>query len=301
MHDEDLREAFDEWLRPVREASPPDIRVIRRRLRRRRARNAATGVTALAAAAGLAVTVHLATGSSRGPAGTEPATAASQVAAVTTSPSPVQGGYQVSASYTVSSPVRTIVVSGQLGSISVTGSQRANVSVSEQLRYSVKAPAMTRDLTGGTLKLGYSCQVEQMCGASYSIQVPRGITVLVSNKNGTIRLSSLAGPVTATSDLGAITATGLSSGSADFTSQLGDVDASFTSPPANVRATTTLGAVTILVPGTESYHVNIQTAGLGTASVTVPEADTSAHSISVDTRIGAITVGPSGSSGSSGS
>jgi hypothetical protein len=51
MHDNDLRELFDEWARPMRDAAPPALSVLIRRKRRRTARIAGTGVTSLAAVA----------------------------------------------------------------------------------------------------------------------------------------------------------------------------------------------------------------------------------------------------------
>ena len=68
MRDEDLREEFAAWLRHVREADPPGLPVIKRRLRRRRRRNAIAGTTALAAVAGLAVAIAAALGPPRLPA-----------------------------------------------------------------------------------------------------------------------------------------------------------------------------------------------------------------------------------------
>jgi len=48
MQDEDLRDQFSEWARPLRAAVPPPVSVIRRRARRRTARAAASCVTAVA-------------------------------------------------------------------------------------------------------------------------------------------------------------------------------------------------------------------------------------------------------------
>jgi hypothetical protein len=306
MHDEDLREAFTDWLRPVREADPPQMPVIRRRLRRRRARMAAAGTTALAAAAGLAitVTVHLTTGPSGATAGPHPtsatasphpvpATGASTIAAPTTGPSPIQGGYQVTSSYSVSAPVRTLSVSGGLSAITITGGSGSAVSVTEQIRYSGRAPVMTRRLAGGTLTLGYICaDDESMCGVSYDIQVPRGIAVRAGDGDGTITLSSLSGPVTAATGLGTITATGLASRTADFTASTGEINAAFVAAPVKVVAATGLGAITIRVPTTVTYHVITDVSGIGTTNVTVPQASSSPHTISARTTTGTITVAP---------
>ncbi len=64
MRDEELRDELVSWLRPAQQLRPPDISVIRRRLRRRRARNAAAGLaagTVIAASAGL---IHVTSGGS---------------------------------------------------------------------------------------------------------------------------------------------------------------------------------------------------------------------------------------------
>ncbi|HUC25328.1 MAG TPA: hypothetical protein VMA73_21700 [Streptosporangiaceae bacterium] len=51
MHDNDLRELFDRWAQPMRDAAPPAVSVIIKRKRRRTGRIAGTGVTSLAAVA----------------------------------------------------------------------------------------------------------------------------------------------------------------------------------------------------------------------------------------------------------
>ena len=292
MDDEDLREQFADWLRPVREAGPPELPAIRRRLRRRRARNTAAGTVFLAGAAGIAVAVHLAPTAPSGPGPRATPGAASTVPAASTSPVPTQGGWESSSSYTISSPVSTLIVNGGLGQITITGGQRSTVSVTEQMVYSATPPSMTRHLADGTLTLGYGCSSQHMCVASYDIQVPRSTAVQVTDQDGEIRLSSLAGPVTASSGLGLITATGLTSATADFNSRLGEIDAAFTAVPTEVDATSDMGAITIRVPGRVSYCVTAQVGNMGASNITVPTDPESPHIIFVTTQMGAITVAP---------
>jgi len=206
------------------------------------------------------------------------------------SPRPVQGGYRMSASYTVSSPVGALVVDGGVGTITITGSPRSTVSVSEQVTFSHRPPAMTRDLSGKTLRLGYTCTD---CGVAYDIRVPRGVAVKVTSGTGEIRLSSLSGSVDASSNVGAITADGLSSADASFTSDVGAIDAAFTAAPATVHAAAALGGVTIRVPGAVSYQVNIPAGGLGTDAVSVPRSAASRHVIDASSNEGAVVIVPS--------
>jgi hypothetical protein len=293
MRDEDLREEFAAWLRPVREAEPPALPVIRRRLRRRRARQAAGGTVVLAAAAGIAVAAGLLPGPPRVPAG-PPAAGSTRspspgITATTSGPRPGPSGYQFTAAYTVSSPVSTLVVNGGVGTVTITGSQRSTVAVSEQATYSGRPPVMTRTLTGKTLTLGYACS---NCGVSYDIRVPRGMTVKVTSGPGDIQLSSLSGSVDATSNIGSVSADGLSSATASLTSNLGDVTAVFAVAPLTVHATASLGDVTIRVPGSVSYRVTIPAAGLGTSQVSVPRSASSRHVIDASSDEGDVVVAP---------
>ncbi|HLH59729.1 MAG TPA: DUF4097 family beta strand repeat-containing protein [Streptosporangiaceae bacterium] len=303
MRDEDLHKEFDAWLRPVREADPPGMSVIRRRLRRRRSRNAVAGLTALGAAAGIAVVVYPVAGgphpaigpqytSSAAPS-SAPATSPPSLSVPTTTspPSPVRGGYQSSSRFTISSPVRTLVVRGDLGSVTITGSNRSTVSVTARTRYTSVQPTVIHAQDARTLALEDSCPSEPMCVVSYDVQVPRGTAVRVTDNNGPIILSSLAGPVTATAGLGDITATGLAGDTADFTDQNGQIDAAFTTAPEKIDATAALGDITLHVPGTASYHVSVQTS-LGTSDVTVPESSSSPHSITATASMGAVTIAP---------
>jgi hypothetical protein len=198
MHDEDLREEFAAWLRPVREAEPPTLPVIRHRLRRRRARQAAGATVALAAVAGLAVAVNATLGPPRPPASSYSPTLRSNIPVTTSDTHPIAGGYQISSAYMVSAPVSALEVYG--GTVTVTGSQRSTVSVSEHVEYfgSGSRPVMVRNLTGKKVTLEYGCSGDPLCVVSYDIQVPRNLGVLVDSAGGDIRLSSLAGRVAAT-------------------------------------------------------------------------------------------------------
>jgi hypothetical protein len=309
MRDEDLREEFAAWLRPVREAEPPGLPAIRRRLRRRRTRQAAGGTAVLAAVAGVAVAVSATLGAPRAPAGSQgttgaqgttlpqgttgPLSQASSIPVTSSSPRPVQGGSQTSSTYAVSAPVSTLVVSSGVGAVTITGSQRSTVSVTEQVQFSARPPAMTRTLAGKTLTLGYRCPDESMCSASYDIQVPRGVAVRVSSGVGEIRLSSLAGTVTAKSGTGLISAAGLTSRTASFTTNLGEINAVFATAPTTVHATTNLGSINLRVPGTVSYDVNAPPGELGSAIITIPQSSSSRHVIDAVCNMGSLLIGPS--------
>ncbi len=205
----------------------------------------------------------------------------------------VPPGAKTSAStYTVTAHVASVVINGGGGQITVTGSDRSTVQVTERLHFSKKAPATTHVVSGSTLTLSFTCATQLDCGVVYDVQVPRGVSVRATNRQGTIVLTSLSGPVTARTVAGAISATGLGGPSADLKSNAGSISAVFTVDPSAVRASTNAGSISLTVPGSVAYQVTAHTF-VGSTAVTVRQATGSAHKITADVSIGSITIAPS--------
>lgn len=305
MHDDELRQELDSLLRPVREATPPELRVIRHRLTRlRRRRVSATGMSAVATAAAIVigvVAVHAAAGPP-GPAGSSSPAAASPAVApgATTGPTPMGNGYQSTTSYTVSSGVTSLVVTGELGGISVTGGQRATTSVTATMYYTTTPPTLIRTLSGTTLTLGYSCPRDDSCGVGFDIQVPRTTVVRANESTGGINLSGLAGNISATDQIGAIRAVNLTSGTVSLRTATGGISASFLTPPASLDATVSIGAIAIGLPRDASYNVNAST-GIGGTRISVPEDRSARYSITASTGTGGITIVTGAATASAGS
>jgi hypothetical protein len=193
--------------------------------------------------------------------------------------------------FTVSARVTALVINGGSGSIDVTGSSRSTVAVSQQASYSGKPPADAHVLRGTTLTLSYSCPSEFLCGVSYAVQVPAGVSVTVATGTGPITLTSLAGTVTARADAGLVTADDMRSAVASFKSNAGGVVATFSVAPRSLTATTNVGPITLTVPGSVGYRLSTHTV-VGTSTVTVPRSGDGAHSISASSDLGSISVSP---------
>ena len=194
--------------------------------------------------------------------------------------------------FTVTAPVTTLVVKGGTGSITVTGSGRKTILVSQRASYSKTPPATAHVVSGTTLTLGYTCPAQLVCGMAYDIQVPRGVAVRASTSAGSITLTLLAGPVTAQTTAGLISATRLSSRTAELKSNAGGINAAFTAAPGSVHASTNVGPITISVPGSASYQIQTHTY-VGTSTVTVPKNAASPHAITASSDLGSITISPS--------
>ena len=240
MNDDELREGLDRLLRPAREAAPPGITLIRRRLRRRRARLAATcgGVAAAVGLLALVVGSHV---------GAPPAV----------TPATGRGGtHQLAYSYTVSSPVRNLDISADASSVTVTGGAAGSpVTVTDQLAYSQAEPSLRSSVQNGTLTLGYSCPAGQECGVSYDVRVPSGTDVTVRVQTGSIDLTGLAGAVIAATGTGTINAS-LASSDISLSVQTGQISANLTRPPADLSLSNGTGGIIIAVPGKVSYNLN---------------------------------------------
>jgi hypothetical protein len=204
----------------------------------------------------------------------------------------VPGTHRTTTTYQVSTPVSTVVVVGHTGNVTVTGGSGPSISVTQQADYSSMPPTTTRTISGNTLTVTYSCPTQVVCGVAYTLDVPRGAAVQVSTGAGTVRLSGLAGSVTARADVGLISATGLTGASASLSTNVGAISASFAAAPATVQASANVGAITLHVPGTASYKVTAD-AHVGKATVSTAQDPSSAHAITATTDVGAILIAPS--------
>ena len=212
-------------------------------------------------------------------------------------------------SYSVSGPVQTLVVDAHVGGVHVIGGNSGKVSVTEHISYRHTAPVTTHRATAGTLTLDSNCPALETCSVGYDIGVPRSMTVRVSGNAGGIRLESLSGqvvahtnagnidldsvsgPVQVTGHAGAILGKNVSSVRATLRSSVGGIDVTFSAAPAIITATTSVGSVTLRVPGNVPYAVDANTS-VGSTRVSVTRSPASPHAITASTRTGSITIEP---------
>jgi hypothetical protein len=198
-------------------------------------------------------------------------------------------------SYTITSRIAAVIINGGAGKITVTGSSRTTIAVTEQPYHSnsTKPPATRHGVSttafGATLTLSYSCPSQLTCGVGYDVAVPRGVTVRVTNREGAIGLAGLAGPVSATTVAGVITATALASRAAELTSRAGAITATFTAVPDSVTATTNAGPITLTLPKSAAYKVDAHTY-VGHATVSVRQGTAAKSVIIASSDLGNITI-----------
>jgi len=194
--------------------------------------------------------------------------------------------------FTITSRVTSLVINGGAASITVTGSARRTILISEQSSYTKTPPVTSRRVAGTTLTLSYSCVSQLVCGVAYELLVPRGVAVQASTRAGAITLTSIAGPVSAQTTAGLITAGDLTSPTAVLRSSAGGIDATFSAAPVSIHASTNVGPITLAVPTSAAYNISTHTY-VGASTVTVRKNTSSSHVITASSYLGSITISPS--------
>jgi hypothetical protein len=192
--------------------------------------------------------------------------------------------------FTINGHVTTVVIDGGASSITVTGSDRGSILVTQHPSYSKTPPTTSRRVAGTTLTLSYSCKSELVCSVEYDVAVPRGVAVRASTREGAITLTSLRGYVSAQTDAGLITANDLGSATVELKSNAGGIIAAFSAAPGSLSASTNIGAISITVPGAAAYQVHTHTY-VGSSTVTVHKNPASPHVITASSDLGSITIG----------
>jgi hypothetical protein len=196
--------------------------------------------------------------------------------------------HQRTDAFTPAAPSGGLTVLDDVGSVTITGSDRDSVAVTERVSYRGYPPVTIRSLGGGVLTLSYHCRSGD-CGVAYDIEVPRWLSVRVDAGTAPVSLTGLAGQVDATSDVGDIHGEDLSGTVAHLRTGVGSIRASFRSAPSHLSANADTGGVTLLVPGAPGYDV-AASADVGSVSVTVRREASSGHVIQAAADVGSVTV-----------
>ena len=219
-------------------------------------------------------------------------TAMSATSQIILTPTPSIPDAQTSAhKYKVTADVGALIVDAPFGNITVTGRNRPGIEVFADATYSSAPPDITRNVSGGTLTVGYTCPTQVQCRVTFVIEVPTDTAVSAVTSTGSIWLKNLTGAATAKAGAGYIYGTGLTGQTASFSTDAGGIDAAFTSPPVAVTANTMFGTIEIQVPTTATYHL-ITSAVAGRVIVTVPQGTAATSTITASTNLGSVEVTP---------
>jgi len=127
------------------------------------------------------------------------------------------------------------------------------------------------------------------CAVDLDITMPPVTGLQISVTTGDVRVDGAAGPLTVRTVTGDITATGLRAAEPDLETGTGDLVAHFAAAPTQVQLRTTVGDVTVGLPGAAPYLVRAR-ATVGDTNVTVPTSSTSHRTVDVTTQTGDVSV-----------
>ncbi|MFI6517775.1 DUF4097 family beta strand repeat-containing protein [Spirillospora sp. NPDC050679] len=168
-------------------------------------------------------------------------------------------------------------------------------------------PTATWERSGDRLTLATDCgTLIGGCAVRYQVLVPRGLPVDVQGQNGTvsatgfgaalrirtsnggIKVDAPTGPLDLRTENGEVRSTATRSPRVSATTQNGEVDLSFATPPDQVAVTTENGEVKVTVPRA-AYQVTTRTDS-GDVHADIPSDASAPRSITARTDSGAITL-----------
>jgi DUF4097 and DUF4098 domain-containing protein YvlB len=194
--------------------------------------------------------------------------------------------------YQIDEPVTALAIGARAAGVEIkTGN--GPVTVTEEYRYSNGKPATTHQVEGATLRLTESgCSDDDArCEVHYRIRVPAAMSVEITAQAGAVDVDGLAGSMHVSTEAGAVEGRALTSDEVTVRTQAGATSLEFVEAPALIRTTTSMGAVELRVPRTETYAVDVHT-GVGGGSVRVDKDPASAHRIEVRSEVGTVSVEP---------
>jgi hypothetical protein len=187
--------------------------------------------------------------------------------------------------------VTSLRIDGDAVSIDVTAQDSASaVTVREQLHGKATT---TKDVTGSSATLtakcpsGFSFGVD--CSVDYTVAMPARVTLNVDGAAGDMKLNGPFANTTISTKAGRVHGTSLGAGTYEVTTNAGEVNLKFASPPNSVKVKSDVAAVVLTVPGGVKYAVTTDTT-LGIKNVEVDRDSSSTHRLDVTTTVGTITI-----------
>lgn len=197
------------------------------------------------------------------------------------------------ASTTTQDPdVRVLEVEVDAGTIEVLRGG-TEVEVVREVSGSWRLPATSSERVGDRLVLTGSCSrnlLQNRCRTSYTVRVPDDVELVLTSSAGQVQVEGGTAPVTATTSAGRVTMTDLSSAVVSAGSSAGQVWLVFTTPPEQVEASTSTGAVEVVVPDDGTTYDVQASSSVGASTVSVPTEPGASRRIVARTSVGAVEV-----------
>ena len=177
--------------------------------------------------------------------------------------------------------IRTVVVQGVPGQLTITGVRSSQVAMTGQLHWTGRsaAVAVPPRPANHLLRLVYRCAASSPCTANLRLTVPSRTAIVLHQPGGHVLLMGLAGALRITARNVDVQAAGLRSPVLAASVTSGHLSATFSRPPRQVAVTLRSAQATLRLPATVSYRLGQQvTAGYLRADI--PQASNASRAIS---------------------
>jgi len=181
--------------------------------------------------------------------------------------------------------VSKLVVNTERGSVTIRNGPPGTATVSVEKKYVFTGPAVTEQLSNGTLTVLANCPLLAFisCSADFTITAPASTPINATAQRGLLTVTGMTGSVYSNSDSGSFVYTGTSPSVTAY-SLNGNITMTFSAPPSYVHARTETGVTTITVPH-GAYAINANS-GAGAHEVvglvSVPRSPRSIYASSGD-------------------
>lgn len=201
------------------------------------------------------------------------------------------GSAQNRATYQLPTTVTSLRIDGDAVAIDVTAADSAKaISVREQLH---GRATTTKDVTSSSATLTAKCPSGLSfgvgCSVDYTVTMPARVTLNVDGTAGDMKLIGPFANATISTKAGRVEGTSLGAGTYEVTTNAGEVNLKFTSPPNSVKVKSDVGEVVLTVPGGTKYAVTTETT-VAVKNIDVDQDSSSTHRIDVTTTVGAVTI-----------
>jgi hypothetical protein len=211
----------------------------------------------------------------------------------------------------IATPVRSVEVHLDNGSLDIVGSDTATPSVDATVSRGLRPTHHSEEVIGDRLVVRSTCAslLDTWCGVDFRLVVPSDVALSISSGDASVTIGNVTGDIGVTSSDGSVHVDGahgaldlhssdgnitatkvVSAAVAHASSGDGHVSATFAQSPTDVSVHTGDGGVTIVVPDTPgAYRVETST-GDGGVSTTIRTDPNSANRITVSTGDGSISI-----------
>jgi hypothetical protein len=201
------------------------------------------------------------------------------------------GSAQNGSTYQLPTTVTSLRIDGDAVAIDVTAAESAKeITVREKLH---GRATTTKDVTSSSATLTAKCPSGLSfgvgCSVDYTVTMPARVTLNVDGTAGDMKLIGPFANATISTKAGRVEGTSLGAGTYEVTTNAGEVNLKFASPPNSVKVKSDVGEVVLTVPGGTKYAVTTETT-VAVKNIDVDQDSSSTHRIDVTTTVGAVTI-----------